>query len=140
MCSVFSSEWFHSVMYLICGLFCFALLYLWRRELALLMWGATSSPQDDFSWAGQICFASGQQWRAQIQRPLHFSPVLSSFKEKIKVTPLKPASYSSNLFLVSLAAFSIFGALFILLPQHSQRPVWQIQWHTLPVFAHLGKC
>lgn len=46
-------------------------------------------------------------------RSLHFPPVLNSFKKKLKVTPFKPASDRSNLFLVSLAAFSILGALFI---------------------------
>lgn len=44
--------------------------------------GAVSGPHDNFSWAIQIWFTSGQQWRAQIQMPLPFLPILNSFKKK----------------------------------------------------------
>lgn len=119
-------------MYLICGLF--SVLHCNLRELALI-WGTIISPHDDASWTIWTCFTSGQQWRVQSQMSLHFLPVVNSVKKFIKVTPFKSASRSSNLFLVSLAAFSILWALFLLLPQHSQRPVWRNPWHMLPLFC-----
>lgn len=97
---------------------------LLRKELTLLIWGAVSGRHEDSPRASaNLCyFRTAVEGPAPDALALHSCSQLNS--EKIKVTPLKSAWYSSNLFLVSLAAFSILWVLFIwLLPQHSQRPV-----------------
>lgn len=120
-------------MYLICGLFCFA-LYSFTRELALLMW-AQSLALRGLYMGIQSVLLQGSSGRAHIQVPLHCPPVLNLFKRKVKVTPFTFASYSSNLFLVLRPAFSIWGTLFIWLqPKASMtEPMAHIA-----CFAHLG--
>lgn len=91
-------------------MFCLVLLL---RGPALLTWGcpwAGDAPLWPCPWAGDtspwpsMCVqgSSGAQSRC---------PCVSQLSsEKVKVTPFKSASFSSSLFLVSLAAFSILWA------------------------------
>lgn len=119
-----------SVMYLICGLFCFALDSS-TRELALLTWSAVSRPQ--MRLHGRSNLLRDSSGEGPHPGASYCSPVLHLLKEKVKVTPFKFASYSSNLFLFFLP-FPFWGHFLWLQPKASMtEPMAHIA-----CFAHLG--
>lgn len=121
-----------SVVYLICG---FILHHLVFGEPTLTWDGPTLllTPRTI-----QICFVSGWQWRAQIQMPLNFPPILNSFEKKIlKVTPLNFASHSSNLCSIFTCCLLYFMGTFPMntSPTQPKASMAEPEWHMLPQFC-----